>query len=110
MRLAIDVAQYESTDLAIATAIVQENKGSLGDYRLPAASITRGREDCNTSTAIARNPQDLIELTVDSQVLQLGDVRHLRSNHYTTRPPHPGSAISMISDLLMPLLVSYPQQ
>jgi len=51
MSLAIDVARYESRDLAIATTIEKRNKWSLGNYRLLAASITRKGEDCNTLEA-----------------------------------------------------------
>ena len=66
----------------------------------PAQSyLTILPSDSVSSTGIAQNPQDLIELTVDPLLLQLGDVRHARSNQYTTRPPHLGSAISTISDL-----------
>jgi len=34
-------------DVAIATVIEERGKRSLENYRLPAASITQGREDCN---------------------------------------------------------------
>jgi len=47
MSLVIDVARQESKDSAFATAIKAWRKRSLGNYRLPAASITRRGEDSN---------------------------------------------------------------
>jgi len=66
----------------------------------PAQSyLTIVPSDSVSSTGIARNPQDLIHLNVDPLLLQLGDLRHGRSNQYPTRPPDIGSVISTISDL-----------
>jgi len=55
--------------------------------------------DSISSIGIAWNSQDLIQLTVDPQLLRLGDVNHARFNQYPTRPHDIGSAISTISDL-----------